>query len=123
MMTLLKTISQLVVALGLLNVWLLRFNRLTAYRGGEARSMKEEFAVYGLPEALVYVVGALKVLSAVLLIVGIWIPALVTPAAIIVSVLMVGAIGMHVKVSDPVVKSVPAASVLALSLFVCFASL
>lgn len=43
------TIIQLVIALGILNVWLLRFGKTTAWRGGAAKNMKEEFAVYGLP--------------------------------------------------------------------------
>ena len=33
---------QLVIALGLLNVWLLRFHKSTAYRGGEAKNLIEE---------------------------------------------------------------------------------
>jgi hypothetical protein len=47
--------------------------------------------------------------------VGIWMPALIAPAAGILSVLMIGAIAMHVKVHDPLLKSVPASAVLALS--------
>ncbi len=45
-------IIQCLVALGLLNVWLLRFNRKTPYRdrGGSTASMREEFAAYGMPE-------------------------------------------------------------------------
>ncbi len=121
MMFSLKTVAQLIVALGLLNVWVIRFNKLTPFRGGQATSMKEEFAVYGLPGLALYLVGGLKVLAAVLLIAGLWIPALVPPAAAVVSALMVGAIVMHLKVSDPMLKSVPALSVLALSLFICFA--
>lgn len=40
---------QLILALGLLNVWLLRARSATRYRGGEARSLSAEFEVYGLP--------------------------------------------------------------------------
>ncbi len=66
-------ILQLIVSLGLLNVWLLRFNRSTAYRGGEARSMPEEFAAYGLSGWFTYVVGgAVKVGGAMCLIAGVW---------------------------------------------------
>lgn len=42
-------VSQVLVGLGLLNVWLLRAGKATAWRGGEARTMAEEFAAYGLP--------------------------------------------------------------------------
>ena len=46
----LVSILQVVIALGLLNVWLIRANRSTGYRGGAAKNIKEEFAVYGLSE-------------------------------------------------------------------------
>ncbi len=114
-----STLLQVVVALGLLNVWLLRAARATAYRGGDSRSLKEEFAAYGLPELAFYVVGALKILSAILLIAGIWYPALVLPAAAVVAVLMVGALAMHVKVQDPAIKSLPAFLMLLMSASLC----
>ena len=69
-------VIQVVVALGLLNVWLIRPNSPTAYRGGQAQSLKEEFRAYGLPEFVFYLVGALKVGSALCLIAGIWVPAM-----------------------------------------------
>lgn len=109
------TILQVVVALGLLNVWLVRAGSATSYRGGDARSLKEEFQAYGLPDFFFYLVGALKIGSAIMLIAGIWIEALVMPAAAIVAVLMVGALVMHVKVKDPTVKSLPAFLMLAMS--------
>ncbi len=108
------TVLQLVTALGLLNVWLLRSSSATSYRGGSAQSLKEEFSAYGLPEAAFYVVGTLKVGAAIALLTGIWVPTLVQPAAYLVAVLMVGAVSMHVKVGDPIVKSVPALAMLAL---------
>ena len=111
-------ILQIVVALGLLNVWLIRYGKRTAYRGGQARSMPEEFAAYGLPAWLVYVVGALKVGSALCLILGVWFPALVLPAAVVVGILMVGALAMHMKIGDPWKKSVPAVVMLTLCLLI-----
>jgi uncharacterized membrane protein YphA (DoxX/SURF4 family) len=104
----LSSILQIVVALGLLNVWLVRSGTATEYRGAGARSLKQEFAAYGLPDMAFYVVGLLKVGSAVALIAGLWMPELVAPAAGVVAVLMVGALAMHVKVKDPIKKSVPA---------------
>ena len=65
-----STILQVIVGLGLLNVWLVRARTATAYRGGSAQSLKDEFATYGLPDWTFYAVGALKVGSAVLLIAG-----------------------------------------------------
>ena len=113
-------ILQITVALGLLNVWLLRFNQRTAYRGGNASSMPEEFVAYGLPSWFAYLIGILKIGSALALIVGIWLPVLVLPAAGLISVLMVGALAMHIKIHDPLKKSLPALGMLALSLAICW---
>jgi uncharacterized membrane protein YphA (DoxX/SURF4 family) len=99
---------QVIVALGLLNVWLLRAGKSTPYRGGEASSMREEFSTYGLPASMMYVVGGLKVIIALAMIAGLWIPALVIPAAAVLIVLMAGAFVMHLKVKDPFTKSIPA---------------
>lgn len=110
--------SQVVIALGLLNVWLLRTGRASPWRGGSATNMREEFAAYGLPEWAPGAVGFLKIGLALLLIAGIWLPALTRPAAMGVAVLMVGAIAMHVKVGDAPQKSLPAAVLLLLSLVV-----
>lgn len=108
----LSILLQVVVALGLLNVWLVRARSSTAYRGGEAQSLKEEFAEYGLPEWMFYLVGALKIGAAVALLIGIWVPALVVPAASVVTVLMLGALAMHLRVKDPLMKALPASLVL-----------
>ena len=103
-----STILQVVVGVGLLNVWLLRAQSSTGFRGGSAQSLKEEFSAYGLPDWFFYAIGVLKIGSAVLLILGIWVPEFVPPAAGTVAVLMVGAPSMHAKVKDPWIKSLPA---------------
>jgi hypothetical protein len=110
---------QLVVALGLLNVWLLRSKKATAYRGGTAKTLREEFAVYGLPGWFCDVVGFLKITSALALLAGFWIPSLILPAAALIVVLMLGAVSMHAKVRDPIVKTLPAAAMLLMSLLIC----
>lgn len=114
----LRAVLQIIVALGLLNVWLIRFSQSTPYRGGQARSMPEEFAAYGLPAWLLYVVGALKVGSALCLLLGLWISSLVMPAAVVVGVLMVAALAMHLRIADPWKKSLPAGLMLSLCLFI-----
>ena len=105
-----STALQVIVALGLLNVWLVRSRTATAYRGGSAQSLKDEFVTYGLPDWTFYLVGFLKVGLAILLILGIWVtsPEIVRIPALVVAGLMVGALAMHVKVKDPLTKSVPA---------------
>jgi len=105
---------QLVVALGILNVWMLRSGRATPFRGGTANSLREEFAVYGLPFWFMCVVGVLKVSLAVALIAAIWIQSMAQPAAIGMGVLMLGAFVMHLKVKDPIKKALPSITVLAM---------
>ncbi|MBO6577236.1 MAG: DoxX family protein [Rhodothermales bacterium] len=116
----LVSILQVVVGLGLLNVWLLRAGSETSYRGGDAKSLKAEFAAYGLSDAAFYVVGGLKILAGIGLLVGLWVPEIVMPCAAVVAVLMVGALAMHIKVGDPVMKSVPAALMLVMCLAILF---
>lgn len=102
------TLLQVVVGLGLLNVWLVRAGSPTSYRGGDAKNLKEEFAAYGLPDAAFYIVGFLKVGAGLVLLAGLFIDAPVRIAAGVVAVLMLGALAMHVKVSDPPIRSLPA---------------
>jgi uncharacterized membrane protein HdeD (DUF308 family) len=108
-------IAQIAAALWILNVWILRFDKETDFRGGDATNMREEFDVYGFPSNAVYVVGGLKITLAILLLIGIWIEELVLPAAIGLALLMAGAIAMHVRVGDPPKRALPAVSVLTLS--------
>ena len=116
-----KIVAQLIIGLGIYNVWILRLGKATAYRGGEAANLKEEFAVYGLPSWFFILIGVLKLVCATALLAGIWFRMLVKPAALGMVMLMVGAVGMHFKVKDPIKKSVPALIMLALSLFVALA--
>lgn len=105
---------QALVALTILNVWILRFHMATPYRGGDARNLREEFQVYGLPTWALPTIGVAKLACAGGLLAGIWVPALTEPAATVLGVLMAGAVAMHVKVGDPAVKSAPAATLLSL---------
>ena len=105
-------ILQLIIAIGLINVWLFRFNKATQYRGGGAKNMKEEFMAYGLPLWLMYFVGAMKVAIAVMLIIAFWIEELLIYNLLALAVLMIAAVFMHVKVKDPIKKSYPALSIL-----------
>lgn len=82
--------------------------------------MREEFAAYGLPPQVMYVVGVLKVVAALCLIAGIWFPWLVFPAALLLVILMLGAIVMHLKIHDPALKSVPALGLLLICSVICF---
>jgi hypothetical protein len=113
---------QLFIAFGIYNVWLLRANRETPWRGGSAKTMEQEFHVYGLSTTFMKIVGVVKVSMATLLVIGIWYPPATQMGAIIMAALMSAAVVMHCKVKDPVKKSLPAASLLLLSLVVAFAT-
>lgn len=113
---------QIIIAIGLLNVWILRYSKDTSYRGGNAKNLKDEFAVYGLPSWAHYLVGALKISAALALLAGLWIYSVGFYASILVAFLMLGAIGMHFKIRDPLKKFVPALLMLVMSLAVAFTS-
>lgn len=112
------TVLQVLLALGLLNVWLVRSVSATRYRGGGATSLRDEFSAYGLPSWAFYAVGALKLGSAAALLTALWVPALAQPAAGLVAVLMIGAVAMHVRVGDPGVRFLPALAMLVMSALV-----
>jgi uncharacterized membrane protein YphA (DoxX/SURF4 family) len=113
---------QLIVAFGLLNVWLIRSNQKTPYRGSDGTSLKNEFAAYGLPLWSFYVIGFIKISAALLLLLGLWQPFLVFPAALVVSFMMLGAVCMHIKVRDPFKKLLPALIMLFFSIVICIGS-
>jgi hypothetical protein len=116
----LVTIFQLVIAFGLINVWLVRFKKSTKYRGGTAQNMKEEFAGYGLPVWSVYIVGGLKVIIAGVLLLNVFavgtINSVVTAALVLLTILMLGAISVHLKVKDSFIKFVPALLILGMTI-------
>ena len=107
-------IFNLIIALGIINVWLVRFQKETQWRGGEAKSLKEEFQVYGLPIWFMYIVGFMKITLAILLIIGMWIPKINLYTSMAMIILMIGAVIMHIKVNDPLKKSIPAFSIIIL---------
>ena len=105
-------ILQILIAFGLLNVWLVRSGRATKYRGSGAQNIKEEFAVYGLPVWFMYTVGFLKISIAIILLISLFVSGLLATvglgALLILAILMLGAISMHIKVKDPFIKTLPA---------------
>ena len=104
----------LTVALGILNVWLLRSGMATPFRGGDAKTLREEFSAYGLPFWFMGVVGVLKVGLALSLLAALRFHRVSQPAAIGLGLLMLGAFVMHFKVKDPVKKALPSIAVFAM---------
>lgn len=109
-------IAQTLAALGILNVWIVRFNKETEFRGGSATNLPEEFEVYGLPRWMVYATGAAKISLALALLAGLRDKRLTRPAASALAALMLGAVAMHLKAGDRPKKFLPAATILTLSL-------
>lgn len=108
------------VSLVVINVWFFRFSNPTIYRGGNAMNMIEEFAVYGLGETMVYLVGGLKILAALGLLIGFLNRKVILPSAALMGALMLGAVFMHFKVSDEAIKFLPAGLMLVFSLSIVF---
>lgn len=109
---------KLLVGLSILNVWLVRSKKSTDWRGGDANNIVEEFKNYGLPIWFMYTVGTAKVGLALLLIASIFYPQFEAFAAYGIAFLMLGAVSMHIKISDPLKKSFPAFTFLVLSLMI-----
>lgn len=111
---------KLIVGLSILNVWIFRFGQSTQWRGGSAETMKEEFQAYGLPEWFMYLIGGAKIVLALVLLASIYYNGLAPYGAYGIAILMLGAIVMHIKIKDPLKKSLPAFIFLVLSLATIF---
>ena len=109
---------KIIIAISILNVWLFRIKQSTVWRGNNADNMKDEFKAYGLPEWSIYIVGTLKVLLSLGLLISIYYNQLEIPSAFGIAFLMLVAILMHIKIGDPIKKSLPAFIFLLLSLIV-----
>ena len=116
----LVSLFQVVIGLSVMRVWTINFNKSTPWRGGGARNMKDEFTAYGLPMWMVYFGGILKVIFSSGLIAGLWIPELISFSASGIAIFMFFAILMHVKIKDPIKKSIPALTFMVLSLLIIF---
>ena len=104
------------------NVWLFRFNKETPYRGGDAVNMIEEFAEYGLNTNIMYLVGFLKIVASIGLIIGLLKTKISIYSSLLMSILMIGAIYFHFKISDPAIKYFPSVLMLLCSIFIYFSS-
>ncbi len=111
---------QCIVAISILNVWLVQNKKTTQWRGGIAKTIIEEFRVYGLPVWMCYVIGSFKVVLALGLFAAIWYPVLKQPSALGLALLLLGSIAMHLKIKDPLIKSFPAFLFLIMCLYIAF---
>lgn len=113
---------KLIVALSILNVWLIQPKKQTKWRGGNATNIIEEFKVYGLSETFCYGIGFLKVGLALVLLASLKFENLTLIGSIGLSVLLLGSIAMHVKIKDPWFKSFPAFLFILLNLIIILLS-
>lgn len=107
----LAVVSEIVVALSVLYVWIFRFPNIV-----------REFQEYRLPDTVRNLVGATKIGLATLLLAGIWYPALVLAAAAAMALLMLCAQIAHVTARHPWRKYVPSLALLLLSVYVAQAA-
>ena len=112
-----KIAAQIVIAISIYNVW---FFGLTTHKiqGGDAQSKRMNLLLMDFQ--IIHLGNCFPKALATLLLIGIYFNSLVFPASVGMALLMVGAITMHVKVKDDIIKSLPATIFLILSLSVAF---
>lgn len=113
-------VLKVIVSLSILNVWLVQPKKPTKWRGGNAKTIFEEFEVYGLSKSFCYVIGALKVSLAFILLASIQFESLTLAGSLGLSVLLLGSIIMHIKVKDELFKSFPAFLFIVMNLIIAY---
>ena len=103
------------IALGVINVWFMRRHKATGFRPDGSANIAEESRRSGVSDSFRRSMGVTKLTLAALLVVGVAYAPLGAAAAAGMMLLMSGAIVAHIRVRDPVVKSVPALLMLAMS--------
>ena len=116
-------ILKVIISLSILNVWLIQPKKPTKWRGGNAKTIFEEFEVYGLPKTLCYVIGFLKVSLALILLASIQYETLTLIGSLGLALLLLGSIIMHIKVKDEWYKSFPALLFIVLNLTIVYFSI
>ena len=111
---------KLIVGLSILNVWLIQPNKPSKWRGGDATTITEEFSVYGLSKTFYYIVFAVKVGLAILLLVSIKYDIFSLYSSIGLAALLGGSIAMHLKVKDALFKSFPALLFMVMNLIIAY---
>ena len=114
---------KVIVGISILNVWLLQQNKPTRWRGGEAKTIVDEFKVYGFSKSFCYLIGFLKVSLALVLIASIQFEMLTLIGSLGLSALLVGCIIMHIIVKDVWYKSFPAFLFIVMNLIIAYSSL
>ena len=102
-------LAQIAVALSVAFVWTFRYHNVIA-----------EFKTFGLSDLTRNLVGVSKIALATLLVTGIWFPAVLLPAALLMGFFMVSAQGFHFKIKNTFIKHLPSLILLVLCGFIAF---
>lgn len=89
-------ISQLIIALSVLFVWTFRY-----------KNVQKEFKLFGLGPNTLITVGITKVILAILLIIGLWIPETTILSSVSMGIFMLSAQYFHWIVNNPLYKKLP----------------
>jgi len=100
-------LSQLVVAISVVIVWVFRRENIIV-----------EFEQYGISDIIRNIVGALKISLATILILGIWYNEFLILSSLGMGFLMICAQYFHIKVRNPFSKFIPSLCLLILCLFI-----
>ena len=100
-------ISQLIVAISVLFVWVFRYDNIVV-----------EFKHYGYSDLVRNFVGASKISISTLLIMGIWYNEITIYASLAMAFFMFCAQISHINVKNPFIKFVPSLIFLVMSLFI-----
>jgi len=111
---------KIIVGVSIINVWLIQPNKPSKWRGGDATTITEEFSVYGLSKTFYYIVFAVKVGLAILLLVSIKYDVFSLYSSIGLAALLGGSIAMHLKVKDALFKSFPAFLFMVMNLIIAY---
>ena len=104
-------ISQLIVAVSVLFVWVFRFH-----------NVEKEFKQFGLSVTIRSAVGASKIALSTLLLVGICQPCYVFYSAILMAFFMLSAQYFHFKLKNPLLQRIPSFIFLNLCVFIALQS-
>lgn len=110
-MTNYSNIAQILIALAILIIWVLRFH-----------NVEREFKSYGLSDLTRNIVGASKIALSTLLVAGIWHKDLLLGSSLLMASLMVAAQYYHFRAKHPWLYHVLSFILLALCLFIAAVS-
>ena len=102
-------LAQIAVALSVAFVWTFRYHNVIA-----------EFKTFGLSDLTRNLVGVSKIALATLLVTGIWFPAVLLPASLLMAFFMISAQGFHFKIKNTFIKHLPSLILLVLCAFIAF---